>query len=147
MAIKFYKVNDMYGCFSNFSKYSFVLDDKLWPTSEIYFQSKKFEGTEHEEIIRNMDNSLEASKYGRRRDLPIRPDWDQVKDDIMRKAVYAKFSQNKILKEILLSTGSQEIVEETTNDDYWGCGSNKNGKNMLGKILMETREKLREDIN
>lgn len=49
MAIMFYEVNDEYGCFSNFSKHSFELEGEKWATSEIYFQAKKFEGTEYEE--------------------------------------------------------------------------------------------------
>ena len=52
MAIYFYKINDNYGCFSNFAHYDFVLDGKKWMTSEHYFQAQKFCGTEYEEIIR-----------------------------------------------------------------------------------------------
>lgn len=37
MTIRFYKVNDKYGCFSNFSKHGFELGGKYWPTSEHYF--------------------------------------------------------------------------------------------------------------
>lgn len=44
---------------------------------------------------------------------------------------------------ILLSTGNEEIIEKTTKDYYWGCGEDGTGKNMLGKILMETRDVLR----
>lgn len=61
----------------------------------------------------------------------------------MRKAVYAKFSQNIELKNILLDTDSEYIVENTSNDYYWGCGTNGSGKNMLGIILMEIRDKLK----
>lgn len=144
MAIKFYKVEDDYGCFSNFSKHSFMLENQQWKTSEIYFQAQKFKGTEHEDVIRNMHSSLSAAKYGRRRDLPIREDWDRIKDDVMRKVVYAKFSQNEDIKQILLNTDDEEIVEVTSDDYYWGCGTNGTGKNMLGVILMETRELLRK---
>ena len=142
MAINFYKINDEYGCFSNFAPYSFELDGKRWSTSEHYFQAQKFHGTDYEEKIRVLDNPMEAAKMGRDRSLPLRDDWEHVKDDIMRNAVYAKFSQNSELKSILLKTGSEYIVENTSNDYYWGCGTNGTGKNMLGKILMEVREKL-----
>lgn len=60
--------------------------------------------------------------------LPLREDWEQVKDDIMRKAVYAKFFQNSELKNILLKTGLEYIVENTSKDYYWGCGANGSGK-------------------
>lgn len=142
MAIRFYKIDDEYGCFSNFSHYDFELDGKWWRTSEHYFQAKKFLGTKYEEEIRLLDNPMKAAKRGRSRELPLREDWERVKDDIMRKAVYAKFQQNEDIKSILLSTGQEEIIEVATNDYYWGCGKEGTGKNMLGKILMETRDLL-----
>ena len=142
MAIYFYKINDEYGCFSNFAHYGFELDGKWWMTSEHYFQAQKFCGTEYEEIIRLLDNPMKAAEMGRNRSLTLREDWEQVKDEVMRKAVYAKFSQNNELKNILLKTGSEYIVENTSNDYYWGCGKDGSGKNMLGIILMEVREKL-----
>ncbi len=143
MTIYFYKTNEKYGCFSNFSHYGFELDEKWWMTSEHYFQAQKFYGTEYVEIIRLLDNPMIAAKMGRNRNLPIREDWEEVKDDVMRKAVYAKFSQNIELKNILLDTDSEYIVENTSNDYYWGCGTNGSGKNMLGIILMEIRDKLK----
>lgn len=33
----FYKMNDEYGCFSNFAHYNFELDGKRWMTREHYF--------------------------------------------------------------------------------------------------------------
>ncbi len=143
MSIYFYKINDEYGCFSNFAHYGFELDGKWWMTSEHYFQAQKFCGTEYEEIIRLLDSPMKAAEMGRNRELPLRKDWEQVKDDIMRKAVYAKFLQNSDIKNILLETGSEYIVEKTSNDYYWGCGVNGTGKNMLGIILMEIRDKLK----
>lgn len=142
MAIYFYRINDKYGCFSNFAHYSFELDGKKWMTSEHYFQAQKFYGTEYEEIIRLLDNPMKAAEMGRNRDLPLREDWEQIKDNIMRKAVWAKFTQNIDIKDILISTGRETIIEKTTNDYYWGCGKDGSGKNMLGIILMEVREKL-----
>lgn len=143
MAIYFYKINEEYGCFSNFSHHGFELDGKWWMTSEHHFQAQKFYGTEYAEIIRLLDNPMKAAEMGRNPNLPLREDWEEVKDDIMRKAVYAKFSQNIELKNILLNTDSEYIVENTSNDYYWGCGTNGSGKNMLGIILMEIREKLK----
>lgn len=42
MTVRFYKVNDEYGCFSNFSNHDFELEGKYWTTSEHYFQAQKF---------------------------------------------------------------------------------------------------------
>ncbi len=61
----------------------------------------------------------------------------------MRKAVLRKFETHKDIRDILLSTDNEEIVENSPIDFYWGCGSDGSGKNMLGIILMEVREILR----
>jgi hypothetical protein len=103
------------------------------------------DGTEHEDAIREAKSPMIAARMGRDRRKPLRRDWEAVKDDIMREAVRAKFTQHAGLQAILLSTGHAEIVEHTTNDSYWGDGGDGSGKNMLGRILMEAREELRGD--
>lgn len=143
MKLFFYRVNDPYGCFSNFAPYCFELNSKTWKTSEHYFQAQKFAGSEYEEEIRQLDTAMRAAKKGRDRRLPLRSDWEEIKDRTMYEAVYAKFSQNPEIADILLETGSNELIEKTTTDYYWGCGSNLMGKNMLGKILMQVRDQLR----
>jgi ribA/ribD-fused uncharacterized protein len=47
--ILFYRVNEPYGFFSNFSKHPITLNGKEWPTTEHYFQAQKFVGTPYEE--------------------------------------------------------------------------------------------------
>ncbi|WP_257042091.1 NADAR family protein [Streptomyces sp. TLI_55] len=75
----------------------------------------------------------------------LRRDWERVKDDVMRRAVATKFRAHDDIRQILLSTDDEEIVEDTTTDHYWGQGRSGNGKNMLGKILMRTRSRLRTE--
>ncbi|MBW4644457.1 MAG: NADAR family protein [Goleter apudmare HA4340-LM2] len=143
MTIYFYSTREQYGCFSNFSPHGFVLDDLYWSTSEHYFQAQKFIGTPHVEKIRLVKTPKDAAKMGRERTRPLRPDWEEVKDDIMRKAVLCKFATHADIREILFSTGNAEIIENSPIDWYWGCGADGSGKNMLGIILMEVRERLR----
>lgn len=139
MAIKFYYTKEFYGCFGNFSRHSVKIDNKQWPTTEHYFQAQKFAGTQYEEWVREASGPGEAAKRGRDRSKPLRKDWEEVKDDIMRKAVLEKMKQHPEVLEKLLSTGTEEIIEDSPVDYYWGCGKNRTGKNMLGKILMEIR--------
>lgn len=146
MTIYFYVEREQpYGCFSNFSKHGFMLDELYWITSEHYFQAQKFVGTEYLEILRQTKTPKDAANMGRNRSLPLRSDWEQVKDDVMRKAVLQKFKTHTNIREILLGTGNELLVENSPIDYYWGCGKNGSGKNKLGQILMEVREVLRNE--
>ncbi len=142
--INFYKSQDEYGCFSNFSRHPVIMgrDDIMltWPTSEHYFQAMKFEDTAIQDEIRMASSPGIAAKMGRDRSKPLRKDWEDIKDGVMVKVVLAKFSQYPELMSILLSTGDAILVEHTENDRYWGDGGDGTGKNMLGKILMAVRE-------
>jgi ribA/ribD-fused uncharacterized protein len=143
MAIYFYSTREKFGCFSNFSPHGFELDGKFWKTSEHYFQAMKFVGSAHEEAIRLASSPKDAAVLGRSRTFPLRADWEQVKDQIMKNGVLAKFGSHADIRAVLLGTGEEEIVENAPGDAYWGCGADGKGKNMLGKILVEVRTELR----
>ena len=72
------------------------------------------------------------------RDVPIRSDWEQVKIDVMKRALIAKFSQHPTLMDVLLST-EQAIIAEQSHDGFWGIGLDGQGFNWLGRLLMEIR--------
>jgi predicted NAD-dependent protein-ADP-ribosyltransferase YbiA (DUF1768 family) len=129
--ICFYRVNDAYGEFSNFSPHKIQLKKRAWPTSEHYFQAQKL--------------PMIAALLGRTRSFPIRSDWETIKDDIMRDALWAKFTQHSELKALLLSTGEAELVEHTKNDKYWADAGDGTGNNRLGQLLMELRTRLRTE--
>jgi ribA/ribD-fused uncharacterized protein len=143
--IQFYRVIEPYGEFSNFSPHPFDLKGKVWPTAEHYFQAQKFAGTEHEDLIRLAKSPMVAARMGRSRERPLRQDWETAKEDILREALLVKFTQHPALRSLLLSTGDAELIEHTKNDRYWGDGGNGNGKNRLGQLLMELREKLKTE--
>jgi N-glycosidase YbiA len=140
--IRFYSLADRHGCFSNFWPAPILLDGKTWPTSEHYFQARKFAGTPREEEIRRAKSPMLAARLGGSRRHRLRPDWERVKDEVMRRAVLAKFLRHDDLRAVLLSTGDAEIVEHTANDSYWGDGGDGSGRNRLGEILMSVRAEL-----
>ena len=82
--------------------------------------------------------------------------WDSWRYKIVVNGNYLQFSQDDQLKKILLETNNREIVEAAWYDKIWGIGYNekdarkvgrqvweKNGRNLLGKALMEVRDKLK----
>lgn len=149
--IKFFTTRGPYGSFSNFAKYPITIFGKFWPTSEHFYQAMKFDGVNYEyvEVIRTAKSAWDAATLGRVTTIKMREDWDQyamsgllTKDKVMLTALRAKFNQHAGIREILLSTGAARIVEQTTTDMYWGEGSNGQGKNMLGILLMQLRTEL-----
>jgi ribA/ribD-fused uncharacterized protein len=139
-AVRFYKTVDPFGCFSNFSRHPLFVSEKTWPTSEHYFQARKFPDDNVQQLIRKADSPMAAAQLGRSREYPLRTDWEAVKDEVMREVVRLKVRQHADVRETLLSTGHADIIEHTVNDSYWADGGDGSGKNMLGKILMEIRE-------
>jgi N-glycosidase YbiA len=140
--IHFYSTTGEYGGFSNFSRHAVFLKGKRWPTSEHYFQAQKFAGTPHEEAVRGCKTPSLAADMGRSRKLPLRRDWEAVKERVMLEALRAKFTQHEELKATLLGTGDAKLVEHTANDSYWGDGGDGSGKNRLGLQLMQVRAEL-----
>lgn len=144
MAIYFYSKSVDYFEFSNFSPHGVELNDAWWPTVEHYFQAQKFEDENYRERIRRARTPKDAKELGRTRALPILADWDSHRDTVMLEAVRKKFSTHSALREMLLATGDEELIEDAPSDYYWGCGRTGTGQNKLGQILMQVRKELRD---
>lgn len=150
MAIYFQKTSNLYGCFSNFFPCTVDFDGLTYRSSEAAWQAQKT----LDPVIRKKFTGLSASESKRLgRQVALRSDWEDVKYQLMVDVCYAKFSQNKGMAVNLLSTGENELVENTTgwHDNIWGscfCSRCRNidGRNLLGKALMEVREKLRAEM-
>ena len=140
--IKFYSTQDEFGELSNFAHFPIKLDGKMWHTTEHYFQAQKFADKQYQEKIRSEKSPMIAARLGRDRKQKLRKDWESVKNNVMKKALLAKFTQHEDLKNLLISTGEAKLIEHTENDAYWGDGGDGKGKNFLGILLMQVREEL-----
>ena len=86
-------------------------------------------------------DAFQAKRKGR--NVKMRKDWEEVKDQVMYDICLAKFSQHDFLKEKLLKTGEAELIEGNHwGDIYWGVCKGR-GKNQLGKTLMRIREEIK----
>jgi len=109
------------------------------------FQASKVFDRDVQKVIRDAATPRKTKKLGRK--ARLRPDWEEVKVDIMERIVSDKFAQHKDLQLRLLFTGNAELIEGNTwNDDFWGVINGKGGKNHLGKILMRVRDLLTESL-
>ncbi|WP_417628826.1 NADAR family protein [Pararhodobacter aggregans] len=142
----FYAQTDPYAEFSNFAPYGVAMDGAYWPSVEHYFQAQKFHDAAYRERIRKASTPKQAKGLGMTRDLPLRPDWEAVKDGLMLDALRVKFATHQTPRDLLLGTGERLIVENAPGDFYWGCGADGSGLNRLGQLLMQVRADLRRAL-
>lgn len=147
--IRFYRANEKpYGAFSNLFKREIEFEGVVFPTSEHAYQAGKARKESVKKWILDAPSpALVAMAAHGLYWWDIRPGWSKDKFNRMRDVLRAKFSQHDDLAELLLSTGSARLVESATVDNEvnrtWGEVNGK-GKNMLGVLLMEVREEIRE---
>ena len=140
---KFYdKDTPLYG-FTNFSDHTVVYSGKTYPTSEHLFQAFKFIGVRDDiaEDIRTLcPGPRDAFNMAHREYSNQRRDWQNVRVGRMRLILQHKFSQHRDLAAELLSTGDDELIEDSPVDFFWGCGKDGTGRNGLGKQLEKVRD-------
>lgn len=114
--------------------------------SESAFQAQK---TKDEEIRKEFSNLNPSQGKLKGRNIELREDWEEVKDNVMYHILRYKFYQNKDLFVKLMNTENEELIEGNWwHDNYWGdcyCDKCKDieGQNKLGKMLMDLREEFR----
>jgi ribA/ribD-fused uncharacterized protein len=148
----------LFGFLSHFYPSPIDLEAERWPTVEHFYQAQKSPLRAYRQAIRQAarpgiakrlaaqpDATGRAAKQSwfRANGRSPRPDWFEVKLEIMRRADLAKFTQNPDLKEMLLATGDAQLIEDSPSEPYWGIGPDGQGLNWAGRVLMEVREKLR----
>ena len=125
------------------------LDGIIYPSVERAYQAAKWEPN-NREFFMNCTNT-QAIFYNRKKQPNGYPTevWDEFKIDIMRYLLYQKFDPelNPENYQKLLETGDK-YLEETNwwGDKFWGKTLKGEGKNYLGLLLMEIRNKLKLEI-
>ena len=134
------KFKGKYFFLSNFYEAPVMYEGLIYLNNEAAFQSAKLEDVSKRISFCSINPSKAKSK-GRR--VQLRYNWEKIKDEVMYQCVLDKFTRNSELKEKLINTGDEELVEGNDwGDTYWGMVNNK-GKNVLGKILMRVRKELK----
>jgi len=147
--IRFGRRNGICPEFSNFYDAPVMYDGVTYRNNECAFQAQKTLDKGERLKFRELSGS-QAKQAGRK--VLLRSDWDSIKYGVMVDLCYDKFNRDEKLKDILLSTGNQWILENTTgwHDNIWGACScpRCNGKwssNLLGRALMTARSRIRGD--
>lgn len=137
-----------YDFLSNFYSY----DGRI--TAEHLFQSMKAVNFEDQLYVLAAPKPRDAKVRGNI--IKKRPDWDEIRIDVMWCVLQIKFAHPQ-MKRALLATEDADLIEGNTwKDDFWGMvpsmdttgengGKSLTGANHLGKLLMELRQQLREE--
>jgi ribA/ribD-fused uncharacterized protein len=151
-----------FGFLSHFHPSPIALDGETWPTVEHYYQAQKSDHPAYRDAIRsavspglakrlaappNAPRRISGQSWFRKSGLPPRPDWAEVKLDIMRRADLAKFTQHPDLTARLLGTEPAELIEDNPFEPFWGQGPDGAGQNWAGRVLMEIRQHLRSSAH
>ena len=133
-----------YAFLSNFYFSPMIIDNVVYTTNEHYFQAMKSLNPKERQAIVLAPTPGKAKRLGRK--VSLRKDWEDIKEEVMLTGLRHKFS-NPELRKKLLATGNEELIEGTTwHDNYWGIcdceACSGQGKNRLGKLLMQVREEL-----
>jgi len=131
---------------SNFEKCEILYDGVIYPSSENAYQAAKIIPEDRGDFVKL---SAYQTKKTWRHYIPLYPDtviWDSIKYSVMYGILWDKFTRHDYLKENLLST-DDKYLEETNHwqDIFYGYDYKLGGKNNLGKILMEIREKIKSN--
>ncbi len=145
------------GPFSNFEPCYIELEGKIFTSSEqafMYYKALTFNSKEiAKQILAASYDPAKAKKLGRKILSYDDKKWNEVRYDIMLKVCRAKYSQNELLKQKLLSYRGLTFVEASPFDKIWGIGLGQddprslditqwNGQNLLGKVLNEVQLEL-----
>ncbi|TQV93848.1 protein T24A6.7 [Cordyceps javanica] len=146
----------------------------IYPTAEHYMMYQKailFDDNDVGKQILAANHPRKVKALGRKVKGFSDKKWESNRGMIVRKGNILKFTNavteegfrkgttkdappiEGSLKEMLLATGTRELVEASPLDRIWGVGYSPTnapanratwGKNLLGKALMEVREALRQ---
>lgn len=132
---------------ASFSKHGFDLEELHWPSVEHYFHAMKFTGTELAEKIRLCGHPKEAQKLAKRHFWRVRRDWKKIQRVVMTRGTYIKCRTHQEVADALLATGDKMLVEQSLYDHFWGCGRDGRGDNYYGKMLMDVRDRLKQELS
>ena len=152
MTIKFYSgLKNSYQDFSNFAKAPFTVhlngQPTTFPTVEHYFHYQKadlFNDKSAKIAILNTPIPLQAKRIGQEIINFDPKAWNAAAEKHIANGMYLKFSQHPDLKEKLLATGNEDLLEANPYDSTYGIGRDGKGQNLTGKCLMRVRELFQE---
>lgn len=124
---------------SNFWPVVVTLDGVEYPSVEHAYQAAKTLDPSERERVRSMPTAKDAKRVSYSLSGK-RSDWHEVNVGIMRCLLEQKFSVPELRAALDATKGFELIEGNTWNDIHWGV-CNGVGENMLGRLLMDIRDR------
>ena len=145
------------GYLSNWYHSPFTINGICYDSIEQYMMYQKaltFNDVETAEKILKTKNFREVKNLGRQVKNYNDTIWNGIRQIVVYEGLLAKFSQNEDIKNQLLTTGNEVLVECSATDKIWAISltidnvdskdmTKWKGQNLLGFSLMKVRDKLR----
>lgn len=129
-----------YRFLSNFYPSQVEFEGLVFSTVEHAYQAAKTVNVDERLLVQKAETAAKAKQLGKV--VALREDWDKVKLAVMEDLLRKKFRIQE-LRDKLLNTGDAELIEGNVwNDRYWGVCRGE-GKNHLGRLLMQIRENIK----
>ena len=126
---------------SNFYNHSIQYNGITYKNNVSAFLAQSFESRPQKASFSTLLPTQAIRLFERTSNTHIKFDEEAVMKEICK----IKFS-DKILKEKLLNTHDDELINETSfPNEFWGTNTNGEGQNKLGKIIMEIRKEFSEE--
>ena len=127
----------------------FIYGGLSFRTVENFYQAMKAPKSDIETRQRiAMMDPYSAKRYWKKRQP--RPDWGQIKLDVMEYALRIKFAQGTSWHQKLMATAGEIVEWNNWHDKFWGrcvCQRcRKQGENHLGKLLMKIRVWMHKEL-
>lgn len=154
----FHDPDKEYGFLSNWYMSDFIENGRTYTSVEqylMYEKAKVFNDEEMQQAILSTNDVSKIKNYGRQVKGYNETIWNGFRQLVLYRGLWLKFSQNEELKQNLINTGEDILVECAKTDKIFACGVSMkdpirfditkwSGKNLLGFALMDLREQLKK---
>ena len=138
-----------FNIFSNFYEEPLEINGEFWKSGEHFYQAAKFAKTglqPDEEIYHTIINAETPGTAKRLADEYFSGENKECSHQALRTFVAmatmlnVKFAPGTLARKRLMQTGDLELIHHSGSDFFWGQSRKGEGKNLLGKALMQMRD-------
>ncbi len=147
--VVFSKADGEWGILGNFGNSPLEVDGVPFYAAESLFQVMKFsDSAVRKAIYAKKGQGLKMTAKHFEKEVGVRPDWGEIIVDALKFCLQTKYEQCEAFRTELERTGERFIVEQnvhakpdTYNARLSEDGRTWSGPNLMGRILMELRDK------